>query len=101
MLRFCSKQATRRLHGLRVESATRPRPRFRSCSIDITAYRLAVTEQLDVLAAAKGNGTFWKQKSPIDLDQADVHAVLSSSLVWVDAVKLKPMTMTEFYATIR
>jgi hypothetical protein len=65
------------LHGLRPESATRPRPRFRSCSIDTTAYRLAVTEQLGGLRAAVGQGTFGKQKSPIDLDQAKVHAVLA------------------------
>jgi hypothetical protein len=32
----------------------RPLPRFRSCSIDITAYRLAVTEQLDALTATEG-----------------------------------------------
>ena len=38
--RFCSKQAKRELHGLRPVLDTRPRPRFRSCSIDITAYRL-------------------------------------------------------------
>jgi AraC-like DNA-binding protein len=38
-------------HGLRAGSATRQRRRFRSCSIDITAYRLAGTEQLDALTA--------------------------------------------------
>src|ERR1700733_12366658 len=42
-----------RLHGSRVESATRPPPRFRSCSIDITAYRRAVTEQPNTLTEAE------------------------------------------------
>src|ERR1700677_2467350 len=42
-----------RLHGSRVESAMRPLPRFRSCSIDITAHRQAVTEQLDTPTAAE------------------------------------------------
>jgi hypothetical protein len=77
MPRFCSKQATRGLHGLRRVSAMRPLPRFRSCSIDITAYHLAVIEQRDALTAAEGKGTFWKQKLPIDRDQAEVRAVLS------------------------
>jgi hypothetical protein len=45
----------------------RPRPRFRSCSIDITAYRLAATEQFAGLTVAEGKVAFWKQKSPIDL----------------------------------
>jgi len=67
MPHFCSKQATRGLRGLRPVSAMRPRPRFRSCSIDITAYRLAVTERLAGLTVAGGKGAFWKQKSPIDL----------------------------------
>jgi hypothetical protein len=40
-----------RLHGSPVESATKPLPRFRSCYIDITAYRRAVTEQLTLTAA--------------------------------------------------
>jgi hypothetical protein len=40
----------------------RLRQRFRSCSIDITAYRLAGTEQLDALTAAKGTGTLRKQR---------------------------------------
>jgi hypothetical protein len=44
--------------------------------------------------------TFWKQKSPIDLDQAEVNAVLSS-LVWADGSQLKPLTMTVFSVTIR
>jgi hypothetical protein len=47
----------------------RPLPRFRSCSIDITACRLAGTGQLDALTAANRKGTFWKQKSPISLYQ--------------------------------
>jgi hypothetical protein len=40
----------------------RPLPHFRSSSIDITAYRLAVTEQLGALTTAEGKGTSWKQK---------------------------------------
>lgn len=36
------------------------------------AYRLAVTAQLDALTPAKGNGTIWKPKSRIDLDQVQV-----------------------------
>jgi hypothetical protein len=44
------------LLALRAESATRPPPRFRSCSIAITAYRRAVTEQLDTLNAAETEG---------------------------------------------
>src|ERR1700692_1408389 len=46
---------------------TRQRRRFRSCSIDITAYHLAGTEHPDALTAAKGKGTFRKQRSPISL----------------------------------
>jgi hypothetical protein len=46
----------RGLLGLRAKSATRPLPRFRSCSIDITVYRRAVTEQLDTLTAAEAEG---------------------------------------------
>jgi hypothetical protein len=38
------------------------------------AYRLAVTEQRGALTAAEGKGTFWKQKSPIDLDAASTAA---------------------------
>jgi hypothetical protein len=38
------------------------------------AYRLAVTEQRGALTAAEGKGTFWKQKSPIDLDAASIAA---------------------------
>jgi hypothetical protein len=34
------------------------------------ACRLAVTEQFAALTVAEGKGTFWKQRSPIDLDQA-------------------------------
>ena len=45
-------------HVLPAASVTRQRRRFRSCSIDITAYRLAGTEQLDALTAAKGKRTF-------------------------------------------
>jgi hypothetical protein len=40
-----------RSHGSRVEWATRPLPRFRSCSIDITACLRAVTEQRTPTAA--------------------------------------------------
>ena len=58
-------------------SVTRLRPHFRSCSIGITAYRPAVTGRLGALAAADGKRTFWKQKSPIDLDPAEV------SLSWL------------------
>jgi hypothetical protein len=38
------------------------------------AYRLAVTEQRGALTAAEGKGTFWKQKSPVDLDAASTAA---------------------------
>ena len=38
------------------------------------AYRLAVTEQRGALTAAEGKGTFWKQKSPIDLGVASITA---------------------------
>lgn len=62
--------------GLPAGSVTRQRRRFRSCSIDITAYRPAGIEQLDALMAAEGKGTL-KQESPVDLDQAEVRAVLS------------------------
>jgi hypothetical protein len=34
----------------------RPLPPFRSCSIDITAYRQAVIEQLDTLTGAEAEG---------------------------------------------
>ncbi|CCE07725.1 hypothetical protein BRAS3843_2350004 [Bradyrhizobium sp. STM 3843] len=44
---------------------TRQRRRFRSYSIDITAYRLAGTEYPVALTAAKGKGTFREQRSPI------------------------------------
>jgi hypothetical protein len=56
----------RGLDELRTASATRPPPRFRSCSTNITAYHPAVTEQLGALTAAEGKGTVWKQKLPID-----------------------------------
>src|SRR5712664_1497080 len=46
---------------------TRQRRRFRSCSIDITAYHLAGTEHPDALTAAKDKGTFGKRRSPISL----------------------------------
>src|SRR5712664_552142 len=59
------------LRGLRPVSATRPWPHFRRCSFDITACRLAVTEQFAALTATVSKRTFWKQKSPIDLDQGD------------------------------
>lgn len=54
------------------------------------AYRLAVTEQLDALKAAEGKGTFWKQRSPINLDQVEIRAVLSSCLIWTDTSELQP-----------
>jgi hypothetical protein len=54
------------LHRLRRVSATRLRPRFRSYSIDIMAYRLAVIEQFAALTVAEGKGTFGKQNSPTD-----------------------------------
>jgi hypothetical protein len=44
---------------------TRQRRRFRSYSIDITAYRLAGTEHPVGLTAAKGKGTFMEQRSAI------------------------------------
>jgi hypothetical protein len=44
--------------------AEHQRRRFRSYSIDITAYRLAGTEYPVALTAAKGKGTFRKQRSP-------------------------------------
>src|SRR5690348_1691921 len=62
------------LRGLRPVSATRPWPHLRRCSFGITACRLAVTGQVTALAVNASMRTFWKQKSPIDLDQADVHA---------------------------
>src|ERR1700688_2054920 len=49
---------------------TRQRRRFRSCSIDITAYHLAGTEHPDALTAAKRKGTFRKKRSPISLSAA-------------------------------
>ena len=64
-------------HGLPAGSVTRQRRRFRSCSIDIPACRLAGTGQLDALTAVKGKETFRKQKSPADLGPAEVRAVLS------------------------
>ena len=42
------------LHGLQPASATRPRRRFQSYSIDIMAYRLAVIEQLGALTVVEG-----------------------------------------------
>jgi hypothetical protein len=56
------------LRGLRPESATRQQPRFQSCSIAITAWRLAVTEPLAAPTATEGKARFGKQKSAIDFD---------------------------------
>ena len=63
-------RATRELRGLRPGSATRPPPRFRSCSIAITACRPAVTAQRAAPTAVEGKRTFWRRKSPTDLDAA-------------------------------
>jgi hypothetical protein len=35
------------------------------------------------MMAVEIKGRFWKQMLPIDLNQADAHAVVPSSLVWV------------------
>jgi hypothetical protein len=64
-------------HGLPAGWATRQRRRFQNNSIGITACRLAGTEQLDALTAAKDKGTFENQKSPNDPCQIELRAVLS------------------------
>ena len=69
--------------------ATRPRPRFRSCSIGIMACRPAVTEQFAALTAAEGKETFWKQKPPIDLATPRLRSGLR-------AVRLIPFVLPEF-----
>src|SRR6185312_12457062 len=59
--RSCWKPAMSPSHGLPAGSVTRQRRRSRSSSIDITAYRLAGTEQRDALTAAEGKETFRKR----------------------------------------
>jgi len=77
-------QATRELPVSPPVSGTRPRPRFRSSSSDITANRLAVTAQRGALTAAAGKRMFWSHKSATELDQTDVGAAFSfiSDLGW-------------------
>jgi cupin len=65
--RTCWKLAMSPSHVSPAGLVTRQLRRFRSCSIDITAYHLAGTEHPDALTAAKGKGTFGKQRSPISL----------------------------------